>query len=101
MSFANLTLADFTPHVGKKFPVNLQLPQPFELELLSAEPSRRAPRPGSRQSFALLFHAAPQWRCPQNTYPIVHPTLGEMPVFLVPVGRGPDGTDLEAIFNFV
>ncbi|HWA86217.1 MAG TPA: hypothetical protein VG710_08350 [Opitutus sp.] len=101
MSFANITLDDFTPHVGKKFPVNLALPQPLELELRSAEPGRRPPKPGSRQSFALIFRAAPQWNCTQTTYPIMHPTLGELPVFLVPIGRGPEGTELEAVFNFV
>ena len=36
---------------------------------------------------------------PQNTYTLLHPTHGEMQVFLVPVGQDNQGTRYEAVFS--
>lgn len=100
MTLDELTLAHFTPCVGQTFLVRLELPERFELELIEATPSRHAPSPGRKQSFALLFRAPPQWNCVQLNYPLAHPGLGEFTLFLVPVGRDARGTELEAVFNF-
>ena len=55
---------------------------------------------GKRESFSLLFHAPKQWRYPQRTYRMFHPKLGDLDVFLVPLGPDEKGMRLEAIFNF-
>lgn len=99
MSTETLSLADFSPHVGKSFAVAWSLPQPLELTLIAATPSHRALAPGRPTSFTLLFRAPPQWTCRQDTYPVIHPERGEWPIFLVPVARDAAGTELEAIFN--
>jgi hypothetical protein len=101
MTLDEITLHDFAACVGQKFSVNLALPKPLELDLLSAAPLAGPAVAGKRESFKLLFRAAPEWHCPQQIYPLAHPALGELGVFLVPVGKNTQGTELEAIFRFV
>ena len=36
---------------------------------------------------------------PQATYPLDHPALGSLAIFLVPTGQTPDGVIYEAIFT--
>ncbi|ACB77527.1 DUF6916 family protein [Opitutus terrae] len=100
MTLEEITLADFTPRVGESFRVQLDLPQPLHLELRSATASKHPPSPGRRQSFSLVFRAGLQWTCQQGIYPLTHPALGELGVFLTPIGRDAQGTELEAVFNF-
>lgn len=71
---------------------------PVAAELVSASPAgdRRGPRGGG---FSLLFRAATAAGLPQGTYPLAHPRLGRVDVFLVPVGREAGGLILEAVFN--
>jgi hypothetical protein len=104
MTLDEITLADFAPCVGQKFSVTLPDPAPqappLVFELSEARPSARPARPGKRQSFSLRFRTPPGWECRQGTYALGHPTLGELAIFLVPVGRDATGMELEAVFNF-
>lgn len=56
--------------------------------------------PQARESFSVLFHAPADARLPQRIYPVRHPALGELELFLVPLGPDAQGLQLEAIFNF-
>ncbi len=92
-----LTVDDFQPLVGSPLAAGYEgSSQP--LELLTAEPARD--RAGAaRTGFSLLFRGAPAPVLQQGVYRMMHPTLGALDIFLVPVGSDPQGVQYEAIFN--
>ena len=94
---ATLSAEDFTPHIGQPFEVGTP-EQPLRLELISVTASRGTPA-AARAGFSLLFGGAPAPRLPQGMYPVAHPALGALDIFLVPVGPGAQGMQYEAIFN--
>ena len=60
------------------------------------QPPSGAPVP---QPFTLLFRGPPQFVLPQRIYRFEHDTLGELNVFIVPVGRTAAGVNYEAVFS--
>lgn len=52
-----------------------------------------------RQPFSLSFRIERSVRFPQGTYPVRHPQLGEMEIFLVQVAGDANSSTLEAVFN--
>lgn len=84
----------FVPHVGSTFRVARPGLQPLRVRLLE---SKLLQGPG--MSFSLLFHGKPRARILQGIYRVEHPSLGGFDLFLVPVGRGVRGQDLEAVIN--
>lgn len=98
-----LTREDFLPHVGAEFrveggnaAVDLKLVEALEL----GPKPKRLVKPGNRASaFSLRFRGPGQPFLPQQTWKLVHPQLGELQIFLVPIGREDDGFVYEAIFN--
>jgi hypothetical protein len=55
---------------------------------------------GSERAFAARFQGAPGILLSQGTYTLEHDSLGQLWLFLVPVGRpSADGQVYEAIFN--
>jgi len=60
------------------------------------------PRPGlaRQEPFSLLFRGPPGFAAPQRIWPLEHDRLGELRIFLVPVGQDQEGRmRFEAIFN--
>ena len=92
-----LSVDDFTPHIGQRFEVD-QGKSPLLLELVSATVSR-VRTPDVRTGFSLIFRGAPQPLLPQGVQSVVHPTLGALGIFLVPIGPDVQGMRYEAIFN--
>ena len=93
-------LARFAPLVGQTFAVGHESAAGWagpELELVSVQ----ALRPHSRRAepFSLLFRGPRQPILPQSIYDLVHPELGTLKIFLVPVQPSGDGAEYEAIFN--
>lgn len=52
-----------------------------------------------RQPFGLTFRGPLEPQLPQRIYRLDHPAVGSHDVFLVPIGRRPDGMEYEAIFT--
>jgi len=103
MTLDQVTRSDFAQCVGQPFhlecggqAVAVELATVTGLGYKSPGDESR----GKRESFSLLFHAPKQWRYPQCTYHVSHPKLGDLDVFLVPLGPDEKGMRLEAIFNF-
>ena len=93
-----LTLDDFTPHVGSRF--RLQADEgDLEMELSAAEAGgvEDAPR-GARPPFSLTFRGPPGPILPQRIYRLEHDGMGELEIFLVPIGADPEGVTYEAVF---
>jgi hypothetical protein len=98
-----LTVDDFRPAVGQTFlldaggagKVDLQLVEARTIEP-DAPPTDEA---GQRSPFALDFRGPVEPLLPQSIYRLEHESVGEMEIFIVPVGRTEAGTDYEAIFT--
>jgi hypothetical protein len=96
-----MSLESFRPHLNTKFRVLCGPEQWVEVELVEASESA-PPRPGiisKQERFSLVFsapHDSPLW---QGLYQFEHDALGEFALFIVPVGRGEQGVDFEAVFN--
>nr|DAF83386.1 MAG TPA: hypothetical protein [Caudoviricetes sp.] len=91
---AELTVADFEPHIGADFDV---AETPFALHLLEVRLLGTALRNGG--AFALTFRGPQAAPLPQAIYPLVHPKLGRQDIFIVPIARQDDGMRYEAVFT--
>jgi hypothetical protein len=92
---ATLKIDDFAPHLDAIF--EMQSPAGIvPLRLAKAEALGQARRAGG--AFSLLFIAPTGPWLPQSMYPIAHPTLGTLNIFLVPTGPASDGNGYQAVF---
>lgn len=53
----------------------------------------------TRDAYALEFLGPASPVVSQGTYTMTHEGLGELPIFIVPVGRNRNGVVYEAVFN--
>ena len=94
-----LTFDQFSDRVGESFALTTD-GQVVPLELTAATESSEAGGQGpdgqSRRQFSLVF-SGPE-PLPQATYTLTHTELGELELFLVPLGPGPQGMRYEAAF---
>jgi hypothetical protein len=91
-----LTAADFEPHRGAGFGLAAA---GGEIALRLVEVNRAGPALRAGGAFSLLFVSDPGPFLPQATYPISHPALGTLELFLVPLGRKHGGNGYEAVFT--
>jgi hypothetical protein len=95
------TAEDFSQHVGTKFGVRVEAPRPLELELTSVKTYDPLPADERRlERFSLYFLGPPDMMLQQGTYPLVHPSIGEHLLFIVPIGRDDEGFRYEVVFNY-
>lgn len=95
-----LTPLTFEPHVGSVFSITVGVGSTVSAELDKVV--RHEPRShGDRtQPFSLLFVGQQGQPLPQATYSMKHATLGQIDIFLVPIGPLQDGRQqYEAVFN--
>ncbi len=87
----------FSNHVGSRFRIEVGPDEFLAAELVEAEALKSGPASEEfpRAPFSLLFEVDGGIDLPQQTYPVSHETLGELPLFLVPLGAGIS----ESIFN--
>lgn len=81
-----LTVDDFRPllHEGFRFAPDGQ--PAFDVELAEVTEVPGAPGPGGRVPFSLVFAGGPNPPLPQSIYPVEHPRMGRMDIFVVPIG---------------
>jgi hypothetical protein len=95
-----LTPASFEAHLNTPFHVHFGGNAP--LEILLSEVRLLEPHPGPRaQPFSLYFSGPAGSRLPQQIYKLTHDSMGELDIFLVPLGPHPKrgGMMYEAVFN--
>jgi hypothetical protein len=89
----------FAEYLGDIFDIDVEPGRSISLQLLEAaalDTTRAGGQPSLREPFSLLFATADaQGVLPQATYRVRHQQLGELSLFLVPVGPG----RVESIFN--
>lgn len=92
---ATLKLEDFAPHLDAVFEMRTS-GDVVPLRLVKADPAGASGREGG--AFSLLFAAPKGTLLPQAIYPVTHPALGVMEIFLVPIGPFSGGSGYQAIF---
>ncbi|MEA2883887.1 MAG: hypothetical protein QOH32_3143 [Bradyrhizobium sp.] len=93
---AALGIGDFTPHLDAGFDVQTAAGA-VPLRLAGVDPAGNSGRPGG--AFSLIFVAPKGPFLPQGIYPVTHPVLGVMEIFLVPVGAASGGNGYQAVFT--
>ncbi|NIJ33727.1 DUF6916 family protein [Sphingomonas oligoaromativorans] len=93
---------DFEPLTGSRFAV-LDAGHPSAmLDLIEVTPLKNYGTPDSlRTPFSLLFKSSDRSAdiMPQRLYRLSHDDMGELEIFLVPIGRDETGVTYEAAFN--
>jgi hypothetical protein len=93
---AALGIGDFTPHLEAVFDMQTA-GGTVPLKLAKVDPAGNSGRKGG--AFSLIFVAPKGPFLPQAIYPVQHPALGTMEIFLVPIGPRQDGNGYQAIFT--
>ena len=90
------TKEGFAEHLNTKFRVPLESSGAVELELVEVVSTLSTPR---QEQFSVFFSGPADVYLPQMTYRMEHDALGQLDLFIVPVGRTPAGFKYEAVFN--
>lgn len=98
------TLTTFSGQEGTTFRLSLASGETLDVILLQVTPlSAKGPSgeelPRKRVPFSLLFRVPALDRFEQRIYTLEHPVIGKFELFLVPIGRDPEGYQCEAIFT--
>lgn len=97
---ATITMEDFEPCLNQNFEVKSEPTDGFELELIQVKPLGEArPKKGYHQPFSLLFRGPMEPMLEQQLVELKNVTLGELALFLVPIGPDDDGMLYDATFN--
>jgi len=92
-----LSADEFEPFLGDSFVVSVDGAAPIDFVLTPVQ--RLAPRPGGRDPFSLFFHGPPAPLVAQGVHHLEHPTMGELDIFVVPIGADQDKIVYQAVFN--
>ena len=93
-----LTLEHFEPQLGCQFQIKAEDGGAYPAVLAQVQAGKAGPGQG-RVPFSLVFEGPAHPQLAQQTYQVVHPTLGECAIFLVPIGRSANAAQYEAVFN--
>src|SRR5688572_25896313 len=88
--FDNVKGTAFTLTGGEDQKVDIELTEVSDLKETS-----------SQQAFSLLFVVPAPYRLEQGLYDLEHQTLGQLQLFLVPVGLDDNRLQMEAVFNLL
>ena len=87
---------DFAACLHTRFRVTLETGAPLALELVTVSEMQTS---AWQQSFSIVFQGPAARLIPQHIYKLVHEKLGELDLFLVPIGQQGDAILYEAVFN--
>jgi hypothetical protein len=94
----DLTRDVFSDRVGQSWVIDEPGAPAIELTLTEVESLRNYAKL-AREPFGLIFTTQGNFVLPQRIYLLRHVDLGQMPIFIVPVGRQGDVTSYQAVFN--
>ena len=90
----------FSRQLNTKFTVRTESGEPVDLELVEVAVRKNdSNEQVGMERFSTFFRGPQNSFLPQQTYEFHHPDLGEMQIFLVPLGLDGNGYRYEAIFN--
>ena len=88
----------FASVIGSSFALTSGDGKTVDLELIEVTELKQRP---SQESFAAVFLLPEAYCAEQGLYTVLHETLGELELFLVPIGLDGQRLKLEAVFNFL
>ena len=95
-----LTHKDFEACLNQSFTVRPENEDGFEMELIQVKLIGGGdPEKDTRQAFSVLFRGSNDHSLAQSLYRIENETLGELQLFLVPLGPDESGMLYDATFN--
>jgi hypothetical protein len=97
---AELVIETFADRVGQSFTAAPTLGgDPLELVLSECEAAPESGPPEGRMPFSLIFHAPGPGYLPQQIFSVGHAELGDLDLFLVPLGPSQKGMAYQAVVN--
>lgn len=94
-----LTRQTFDPLVNQPFHVTLDTGSlPLDLIECKSLGNGRQEK-GEREPFSLVFQGPPAPMLAQQIYPVTHSSIGNVEIFLVPLGPAKGGMKYEAVFT--
>ena len=98
--FKALVFEDFQDRVGDVFAIDEDGVPPLALTLAEATPlPARYGGEGARPPFSLFFSGPLEHALSQRLYRLRNAALGEITIFLVPIGKDAQGFSYQALFN--
>lgn len=95
-----LVAADFEPHVGTAFRLEVDEGTLLELDLIEVTGGAGdEDRDAHRLPFSLIFRGPKGTVCEQQICPLEHSEMGAIDLFLVPIGPDDEGMRYEAVFG--
>lgn len=97
---ASLCAADFEPHVRTAFHAPVDGDEGIDLELIEVSGlTGDTPEDSQRQPFSITLRGPKDRVFEQQMCTLEHPGLGNLQLFLVPLGPDDDGMRYEAVFS--
>jgi hypothetical protein len=96
---SRLTRTTFAPHQNTAFRLAGDAEGTPSIDLELIEVTDKTPANFEGEQFSLIFKGPPDAPLYQQTYALAHDDMGEVSLFLVPVGQQDDGLLYEAFFN--
>jgi hypothetical protein len=98
---ASLTEESFAENLNTKFRVRVEAPRPVELELVEIKSYNAGPNEHQgMERFSLYLYGPADIYLPQSIYTLEHERMGEIELFLVPIGLDARGYRYEIVFNY-
>jgi hypothetical protein len=93
-----LTLEQFSGCLNETFRTSIG-GMAVDFVLVEASPIPQRSKDAARAPFSLLFLNTAPVLFPQQIYPMSHPRLGEIGIFVTPIAQNRDGFVYPAVFN--
>lgn len=93
-----LRFDDFLGCVDQRFTLQLD-DATYPLTLISADRLPYSSTVGDREAFSVVFRGDGDLVLPQQTYSFHNDTLGDLELFIVPIGPDDKGMCYEAVFS--
>lgn len=91
-----ISKAMLDPHINETFKIKLTAGETLELTLIESKDESKK----ENELFWFIFEGPADQPISQETYPLIHPELGELLMFLVPVASSKKNTcHYQALFN--
>jgi hypothetical protein len=97
-----LTSGDFVKYINETFRLKLEGSEPLEVELIQVTElgsDMEEDKNRKRRPFSIIFRGPTDRYLPQSIYPLEHPHMGTLDIFLVPIGPDNKGMRFEAVFT--
>jgi hypothetical protein len=96
MDLENLDSKTFSEHLHSTFAIHVPGTAAINIELTAVEEMKTGP---DVEQFSIIFRGPLERAIKQGTYTLAHGKLGELSLFLVPVGPDAHGMRYQAVFG--